>query len=54
MDLMLQYYRAAAVAGWPARAGTAPSVDRGFVESGLAGQAGRGVAGANVYESPEA
>ena len=54
MDLMLQYYRADAVAGWPARAGTAPYVDRGFDEIGLTGQAGRGFAGANVYELPEA
>ena len=53
-DLLLHYYPAAAVAGWPARAGAAPDVDRGVDELGPAGRAGRGFAGANVYESAEA
>ena len=53
-DLMLHYYPAAAVAGWPVRAGAAPDVDRGVDALGLAGRAGGGFAGANVYKSPEA
>ena len=53
-DLMLHYYPAAAVAGWPARAGAAPAVDRGVDEFGFPDRAGRGFAGANVYESAEA
>ena len=54
MDLMLRYYRAAAVAGWPARSGLARASDRSVDEAVPAGQAERGFAGANVYESPEA
>ena len=40
--------------GWPARSGIERAFDRGFDEIGPAGQAGRGFAGANVYESAEA
>jgi HSP20 family protein len=58
MDLMLRYYPAATVAGRAPRSGIERyferAFDRGFDEIGLAGQAGRGFAGANVYESPAA
>jgi HSP20 family protein len=51
---MLHYHPAAAVASWPGRPGAAPDVGRGVDEIGRAGRAGRGFAGANVYESAEA
>ena len=55
MDLMLRYYPVATVSGWPARAGTARAFDRSFFDEAVsAGQAERGFAGANVYESAEA
>jgi HSP20 family protein len=54
MDLMLRYYPVAASAGWPARSGSERFFDRGFAAAGLADHAGRGFAGANVYESAEA
>jgi HSP20 family protein len=59
MDLMLRYYPVATAAGWPARSGVERAFERGFFdraggELGPAGQAERGFAGANLYESPEA
>jgi HSP20 family protein len=54
MDLLLRYYPVAASAGWPARAGIERSFGHGFNEAGRADHAGRGFAGANLYESPEA
>jgi HSP20 family protein len=54
MDLMLRYYPVATVPGWPARSGIARAFDRSVNEAVPAGQAERGFAGANLYESPEA
>jgi HSP20 family protein len=54
MDLMLRYHPVATAAGWPARAGIEPYFDRFFDGAVLADHAGRGFAGANLYESPEA
>jgi HSP20 family protein len=54
MDLMFRYLPVATLASWPARSGIDRYFDRVSDDAMIAAQAGRGFAGANLYESPEA